>query len=111
MGFGKFLPFLALGILVLYQVGMLEAAPVRSATEDITLSEEEEEILLAILVKEMMKKMIGEKEQAELDSSAATQKRTCNTGTCLTNKLAVLLSQSGSAAHAKLLPPTMFTQG
>lgn len=29
MGFGKFLPFLALGILVLYQVDMLEAAPLR----------------------------------------------------------------------------------
>ncbi|XP_005885946.1 PREDICTED: calcitonin gene-related peptide 1 [Myotis brandtii] len=111
MGFGKFLPFLALGFLVLYQVGMIQAAPFRSAVEDSSLSEEEEDLLLAILVKEFMKKMASEKEQAALDSSFTTQKRSCNTGTCLTNKLAVLLSKSGSAAHAKVLPATMFSQG
>ncbi|EPQ20017.1 Calcitonin [Myotis brandtii] len=68
MGFGKFLPFLALGFLVLYQVGMIQAAPFRSAVEDSSLSEEEEDLLLAILVKEFMKKMASEKEQAALDS-------------------------------------------
>ncbi|XP_006089742.2 calcitonin gene-related peptide 1-like isoform X2 [Myotis lucifugus] len=111
MGFGKFLPFLALGFLVLYQVGMIQAAPFRSAVEDSSLSEEEEDLLLAILVKEFMKKMASEKEQAALDSSFTSQKRSCNAGSCLTNKLAVLLSKSGSAAHAKLLPATMFSKG
>lgn len=40
----------------------------RSAMEDVSLSEEEEELLLSILVKEIMKKMVGDKEQAALDS-------------------------------------------
>lgn len=40
----------------------------RSALEDSSLSEEEEDLLLAILVKEFMKKMASEKEQAALDS-------------------------------------------
>lgn len=35
--------------------------------EDTSLNDEEEDVLLAILVKEFMKKMASEKEQAALD--------------------------------------------
>lgn len=39
----------------------------RSALEDISFTEEEEDLLLSILVKEFMKKIASEKEQAALD--------------------------------------------
>ncbi|XP_016050923.1 PREDICTED: calcitonin gene-related peptide 1-like [Miniopterus natalensis] len=110
MRFGKFLPFLALGILVLYQAGLLQATPFSSDSEDTSNPaslNEEEDLLLAILVKELLKKMAREKEQVTAGSSFTAQKRACNTGTCLTQKLAGLLSRSGSVAHKNLLPSSM----
>ncbi|KAM7087352.1 calcitonin gene-related peptide 2-like [Molossus nigricans] len=115
MGFSKFLPFLALGILIIYQVGLLQAAPSRSASENsshpASLSDEEKDLLLAILVREFLKKMAIEKARLANSSSTIAQKRACNTGTCLTNKLAGLLSRSGSVAKTNLLPPDMVTNG
>ncbi|CAK6449225.1 unnamed protein product [Pipistrellus nathusii] len=103
MGFGKFLPFLALGILVLYQVDMLEAAPLRSVMK--------RDEFLDSLMREVLKNMASDQEQAEMDSSAATLKKGCNTGTCLTNKLAVMLNKSKTGGWNRLLPPTLFHHG
>ncbi|XP_054442253.1 calcitonin gene-related peptide 2-like [Pteronotus mesoamericanus] len=111
MGFLKFSLLLALGIFVLYQAGKLQAAPSKSSVENsappASLNEEEGDLLLAILVREFMKKMASEKERLAEGSSVTAQKRACNTGTCLTQKLAGLLSRSGSVAHTKILPPDM----
>nr|XP_023406381.1 calcitonin receptor-stimulating peptide 1-like isoform X2 [Loxodonta africana] len=58
MGFWKLSPFLAVGILVLWQVGSLQAAPFRSALESSSdstvLNEEEARLLLATLVKDFV---------------------------------------------------------
>ncbi|XP_036906056.1 calcitonin gene-related peptide 1-like [Sturnira hondurensis] len=107
----KFSLFLALGIFVLHQVDKLQAAPFQSSVENnlppASLSEEEGDFLLALLVREFMKKMANEKEHLAEGSSITAQKRACNTGTCLTQKLAGLLSRSGSVANTKMLPPDM----
>ncbi|XP_062054089.1 calcitonin-like isoform X2 [Lepus europaeus] len=71
MGFRKFSPLLALGILVLCQAGSLQAAPFRSALESspdlATLNEEEARLLLAALVQDyvQMKASKLELEQQE----------------------------------------------
>ncbi|KAM9660410.1 calcitonin gene-related peptide 2-like isoform 2-T2 [Trichechus inunguis] len=110
MGFWKSSPFLALSFLVLYQVGSLQAAPFRSAIEsspDLTaLSEEEARLLLAALVKDFvqMKASELEQEQETEDSSVTAQKRACNTATCVTQRLAGLLSRSGGMVKSNFVP-------
>nr|XP_036882594.1 calcitonin-like isoform X1 [Manis javanica] len=89
MGFWKFSPFLALSILVLYQVGFLQAAPLRAALESrsnaATSSEDESRHLLAALVKDyvrMKAQELGqETEGSSLDSPRA--KRCSNLSTCV----------------------------
>ncbi|XP_003412042.1 calcitonin gene-related peptide 2 [Loxodonta africana] len=110
MGFRKFSPFLALSFLVLYQVGSLQAAPFRSAIESspdlAALSEEEARLLLAALVKDfvqMKASELGQKQETE-DSSVTTQKRACNTATCVTHRLAGLLSRSGGMVKSNFVP-------
>ncbi|XP_074193247.1 calcitonin gene-related peptide 1-like [Rhinolophus sinicus] len=122
MRFWKLSPFLALGFLVLYQVGTFQAAPLRSAPEslehhaslneqDFSLDEEEADILLlAALIKNSMRRMAAEQEQ-ETQPSVTVQKRACNTGTCLTHKLAGLLSRIGFMTNSHLLPPDMVPKG
>ncbi|XP_027434835.1 calcitonin gene-related peptide 2 isoform X1 [Zalophus californianus] len=93
MGFWKTSPFLAFSILVLCQVGSLQAAPFRSALESLpdptALSEKEGRLLLAALVKAFVQKKRNELEQEEqeemegssLDSFRA--KRCSNLSTCV----------------------------
>uniref|UniRef100_A0A8C2W6G6 Calcitonin peptide-like domain-containing protein n=1 Tax=Chinchilla lanigera TaxID=34839 RepID=A0A8C2W6G6_CHILA len=101
MGFRKFSPLLALSILVLYLSGSLLAVPFRpdleSSPDLATLSEEEARLLLAALVQDYVQMKAGELEQEpETESSSVTaQKRACNTATCVTQRLAGLLSRSG----------------
>ncbi|XP_037694410.1 calcitonin gene-related peptide 2-like [Choloepus didactylus] len=110
MGFQNFSPLLALSILVLYQVGSLQAAPFRSALESLldldTLSEEEARLLLAALVKDFVQMKARELEQeTETEgSSITTQKRACNTATCVTHRLAGLLSRSGGMVKSNFVP-------
>ncbi|XP_012412807.1 calcitonin gene-related peptide 2 isoform X2 [Trichechus manatus latirostris] len=110
MGFWKSSPFLALSFLVLYQVGSLQAAPFRSAIEsspDLTaLSEEEARLLLAALVKDFVQIKASELEQEQEteDSSVTAQKRACNTATCVTQRLAGLLSRSGGMVKSNFVP-------
>ncbi|XP_003781179.1 calcitonin gene-related peptide 2 isoform X2 [Otolemur garnettii] len=110
MGFQKFSPFLALSILVLYQAGSLHAVPHRSnlvSSPDLaTLSEEEARLLLAALVQDYVQRKASELEQ-ELEtegSSITAQKRSCNTATCVTHRLAGLLSRSGGIVKSNFVP-------
>ncbi|XP_004711675.1 calcitonin gene-related peptide 2-like [Echinops telfairi] len=64
MGVQKFSPFLALGILLLYQTCSLQAAPF----------------------------------------SVTAQKRACKTATCVTQRLADLLSRSGGMLKSNFVP-------
>ncbi|XP_053417778.1 calcitonin gene-related peptide 2-like [Nycticebus coucang] len=110
MGFQKFFPFLALSILVLYQAGSLHAVPYRldlqSSPDQVTLSEEEARLLLAALVQDYVQMKASELEQ-ELEtegSSITAQKRSCNTATCVTHRLAGLLSRSGGIVKNNFVP-------
>ncbi|XP_022411413.1 calcitonin gene-related peptide 2 isoform X3 [Delphinapterus leucas] len=109
MGFGKSSPFLAFSILVLCQAGSLEATPLRSALETLpdpgALSEKEGRLLLAALVKAYVQSKTNELEQEMEDSSSITaQKRSCNTATCVTHRLAGLLSRSGGVVKSNFVP-------
>ncbi|XP_007953617.1 calcitonin gene-related peptide 2 [Orycteropus afer afer] len=107
MGFRKFSPFLALGILVLFQTSCLQAAPFRSLEsipDPTTLSEEEARLLLAALVKDFVQMKASELEQETEDSSITAQKRSCNTATCVTHRLAGLLSRSGGMVKSNFVP-------
>uniref|UniRef100_A0A8C7BSL5 Calcitonin n=1 Tax=Neovison vison TaxID=452646 RepID=A0A8C7BSL5_NEOVI len=93
MGFWKFSPFLVLSILALYQVGILQAAPFRSALESPTdpdvRNEEEMRLLLAAVMKEYVQMQMKaqelpqeqETEGSSLDSFRA--KRCSNLSTCV----------------------------
>ncbi|XP_044608884.1 calcitonin gene-related peptide 1 isoform X2 [Equus asinus] len=111
MGFWKFSPFLPLSILVLYQVGIIQAAPFRSALESLpdpaVLPEEESRLLLAALVKDYVRMKVRALEQETEGASITAQKRSCNTASCLTHRLAGLLSSAGSMANSNLLPTEM----
>ncbi|XP_037006491.1 calcitonin gene-related peptide 2-like [Artibeus jamaicensis] len=113
MGFGKSSPFLAFSILVLCQAGGLQAAPLRSALESLpdldpaALSEKEGRLLLAALLKAYVERKTNELEQEEQeteDSSVTAQKRACNTSTCVTHRLADLLSRSGGVVKSDFVP-------
>ncbi|XP_045227473.2 calcitonin gene-related peptide 1 isoform X2 [Macaca fascicularis] len=110
MGFQKFSAFLALSILVLLQAGSLHAAPFRSALESspdpATLSEEEARLLLAALVHDyvQMKASELEQEQETEGSRITAQKRACDTATCVTHRLAGLLSRSGGVVKNNFVP-------
>ncbi|XP_022411412.1 calcitonin gene-related peptide 2 isoform X2 [Delphinapterus leucas] len=108
MGFGKSSPFLAFSILVLCQAGSLEATPLRSALETLpdpgALSEKEGRLLLAALVKAYVQSKTNELEQEMEDSSITAQKRSCNTATCVTHRLAGLLSRSGGVVKSNFVP-------
>ncbi|XP_032214776.1 calcitonin gene-related peptide 1 [Mustela nigripes] len=113
MGFWKSSPFLAFSILVLCQAGSLQAAPFRSALESLpdptALSEKEGRLLLAALVKAYVQRKANEleqeQEQEEMEGSSITaQKRSCNTATCVTHRLAGLLSRSGAVVKNNFVP-------
>ncbi|XP_012889587.1 PREDICTED: calcitonin gene-related peptide 2 [Dipodomys ordii] len=116
MGFRKFFPLLALSILVLCQTGNLQAAHFRSVLENSpdlsTLNEEDARLLLAELVQDyvQMKARELEQEQERMleqeaeDSSITAHKRACNTATCVTHRLAGLLSRSGGVVKDNFVP-------
>ncbi|XP_004683077.1 PREDICTED: calcitonin gene-related peptide 2 [Condylura cristata] len=110
MAFGKSSPFLAFSILVLCQASSLQAAPFRPALESLpdpaTLSEKEGRLLLAALVKAYVQRKINEleEEQGTEGSSITAQKRSCNTATCVTHRLAGLLSRSGGVLKNNFVP-------
>ncbi|XP_040611996.1 calcitonin gene-related peptide 2 isoform X2 [Mesocricetus auratus] len=113
MGFWKFFPFLALSsVWILCLASSLQAAPFRSALESSldpdALSKQEKRLLLAALVQnyyEQMKARKLEQEEQEAGGSSITgQKRSCNTATCVTHRLAGLLSRSGGMVKDNFVP-------
>uniref|UniRef100_A0A6I9LGZ6 Calcitonin-related polypeptide, beta n=1 Tax=Peromyscus maniculatus bairdii TaxID=230844 RepID=A0A6I9LGZ6_PERMB len=113
MGFWKFFPFLALSsVWILCLASSLQAAPLGSALESnldlATLSEQEKRLLLAALVQnyyELMEARKLEQEEQEAESSSITaQKKSCNTATCVTHRLAGLLSRSGGVVKDNFVP-------
>ncbi|XP_036077533.1 LOW QUALITY PROTEIN: calcitonin gene-related peptide 1 [Rousettus aegyptiacus] len=110
MGFWKSSPFLAFSILVLCQAGGLQAAPFRSSLESLpdpaALSEKEGRLLLAALVNAYVQRKTNEldQEQETEGSSITAQKRACNTATCVTHRLADLLSRSGDVMKSNFVP-------
>ncbi|XP_074193181.1 calcitonin gene-related peptide 2-like [Rhinolophus sinicus] len=98
MRFWKLSPFLALGFLVLYQVHTFQAAPLSSIPESpehhASLNKEEGDLLQAALIKNSMRRMAAEQEQ-ETQPSITVQKRDCDLGTCVTNRLADTLHKFG----------------
>ncbi|KAK2100702.1 hypothetical protein P7K49_022050 [Saguinus oedipus] len=87
MGFQKFSPFLALGILVLFQAGSLQAAPFRYPLErspDLaTLSEEKERLLLAVLQHYVQMKTNELEQEQETKGSSPRSKRCSKLSTCI----------------------------
>nr|XP_039326958.1 calcitonin-like isoform X1 [Saimiri boliviensis boliviensis] len=89
MGFQKFSPFLALGILVLFQAGSLQAAPFSSALDrspDLaTLSEEKGRLLLAALQDyvQMKTSELEQEQEQETKGSSPRSKRCSKLSTCM----------------------------
>uniref|UniRef100_A0A8D1SK74 Calcitonin related polypeptide beta n=1 Tax=Sus scrofa TaxID=9823 RepID=A0A8D1SK74_PIG len=84
----------------------------RSALETLPdpgpLSEKEGRLLLAALVKAYVQRKTNELEQEQEQetegSSITAQKRSCNTATCVTHRLAGLLSRSGGMVKSNFVP-------
>ncbi|KAL1774558.1 calcitonin protein-related peptide 2 [Sigmodon hispidus] len=111
MGFLKFSSFLVVSILLLYQAGSLHAVPFRSTLESspgmATLSDEEARLLAALVqdyVQMRARELEQEEEQEAEGSSNIAQKRSCNTATCVTHRLAGLLSRSGGMVKDNFVP-------
>ncbi|XP_028634081.1 calcitonin gene-related peptide 2-like [Grammomys surdaster] len=113
MAFGKFFPFLALSsIWVLCLANSLQAAPFRSGLEsnlDLgTLSDQEKHLLLAALMiqdyEQKKARKLEQEEQETEGNSVTSQKRSCNTATCVTHRLAGLLSRSGGVVKDNFVP-------
>ncbi|XP_051005590.1 calcitonin gene-related peptide 1 isoform X2 [Acomys russatus] len=111
MGFLRFSPLLALSILLLYQACSLHAVPFRSTLASspgmATLSEEEARLLAALVqdyVQMKARELEQEEEQEAEGSSITAQKRSCNTATCVTHRLAGLLSRSGGVVKDNFVP-------
>ncbi|KFQ45484.1 PREDICTED: calcitonin gene-related peptide 2 isoform X3 [Nestor notabilis] len=104
----KISSFLAVYALVVCQMDSFQAAPVRpgleSITDRVTLSDYEARRLLNALVKEFMQMTAEELEQASEGNSVTTQKRACNTATCVTHRLADFLSRSGGMGKNNFVP-------
>ncbi|KAG5199572.1 hypothetical protein JEQ12_006051 [Ovis aries] len=77
MGFWKFLPFLVLSFLVVYQAGMFQAAPFRSALENdfdpAILTEKEMCLLLAAVMNDYVQMKTSELKQETEDLRSLTQ--------------------------------------
>ncbi|XP_031240444.1 calcitonin gene-related peptide 2-like [Mastomys coucha] len=109
MDFWKVFPFLAFSsIWVLCLASSLQAAPFRSASESsLDLSDQEKHLLLAALMQDyeqMKARKLGWEEQETEGSSVTSQKRSCNTATCVTHRLAGLLSRSGGVVKDNFVP-------
>ncbi|XP_061469093.1 calcitonin gene-related peptide 2 isoform X2 [Rhineura floridana] len=109
MAMVKISSFLAVYALVVCQMDSCQAVPLRPGLEPVTdrgtLGDYEARRLLNALVKEYVQMTAEELEQAsEGNSSVTTQKRACNTATCVTHRLADFLSRSGGVGKNNFIP-------
>ncbi|XP_042636737.1 calcitonin gene-related peptide 2-like [Orycteropus afer afer] len=107
MAFQKFSPYLALSILVLCQAGNFQAVPFRSSLESSPDPSTLAHPLLAASLKGFEWMKASELQQNIESSSVTAQKTACNTVTCVTHRLAGLLSRSGGMVKTKVLPSNM----
>uniref|UniRef100_A0A8C4LAJ1 Calcitonin peptide-like domain-containing protein n=1 Tax=Equus asinus asinus TaxID=83772 RepID=A0A8C4LAJ1_EQUAS len=87
---------------------LLPRSSLESLPDPAALSEKEGRLLLAALVKAYVQRKTNELEQEqeqEMEGSSLTaQKRSCNTATCVTHRLAGLLSRSGGVVKSNFVP-------
>ncbi|XP_039767231.1 calcitonin gene-related peptide 2 isoform X2 [Ornithorhynchus anatinus] len=104
----KLSSFLAVYALIVCQMDSFQAAPLRPGFESIadrvTLNDDEARRLLNALVKEFVQMKTEELEQMTEGDSVSTQKRACNTATCVTHRLADFLSRSGGVGKNNFVP-------
>ncbi|XP_039993934.1 calcitonin/calcitonin-related polypeptide, alpha isoform X3 [Xiphias gladius] len=101
--------------LIICQMYISQAAPSRTSKESIsdgvTLSNDDVQRLLGA-IKEFMQITSDEQDRQTADgnSNATAQKRACNTATCVTHRLADLLSRSGGLGHSNFVPTNVGAQ-
>ncbi|XP_043980858.1 calcitonin gene-related peptide-like isoform X5 [Gambusia affinis] len=105
----KISAFLVAYALVICQMYCSQAAPARpgleSMSERVTLTDYEARRLLNAIVKEFVQMTAEEMEQQATEgNSVTTQKRACNTATCVTHRLADFLSRSGGIGNSNFVP-------
>ncbi|XP_038620976.1 calcitonin gene-related peptide 2 isoform X2 [Tachyglossus aculeatus] len=104
----KLSSFLAVYALITCQMDSFQAAPLRpgfeSTADRVTLNDDEARRLLNALVKEFIQMKTEELEQMTEGDSISTQKRACNTATCVTHRLADFLSRSGGVGKNNYVP-------
>ncbi|XP_075439998.1 calcitonin gene-related peptide 2 isoform X2 [Ascaphus truei] len=106
----KISSLLAVFTLVVCQMHSSQTAPVRpgleSLTDRVAVSDYETRRLLNALVKEFVQMTAEELEQATdgNSNSVTAQKRSCNTATCVTHRLADFLSRSGGMGKNNFVP-------
>ncbi|XP_075439999.1 calcitonin gene-related peptide 2 isoform X3 [Ascaphus truei] len=104
----KISSLLAVFTLVVCQMHSSQTAPVRpgleSLTDRVAVSDYETRRLLNALVKEFVQMTAEELEQATDGNSVTAQKRSCNTATCVTHRLADFLSRSGGMGKNNFVP-------
>ncbi|XP_021454027.2 calcitonin gene-related peptide 2 isoform X3 [Oncorhynchus mykiss] len=105
----KISAFLVAYALVICQMYSSQAAPTRtgieSMTDQVTLTDYEARRLLNAIVKEFVQMTTEELEQQVTEgNSITTQKRACNTATCVTHRLADFLSRSGGMGNSNFVP-------
>nr|XP_043886606.1 calcitonin/calcitonin-related polypeptide, alpha isoform X2 [Solea senegalensis] len=102
-------------VLIVCQVYVSHAAPSRSNKESmsdgVTLSDDDAQRLLRA-IKEFMQIASDEQDHQTADgnSNATVQKRACNTATCVTHRLADLLSRSGGLGYSNYVPTNVGAQ-
>ncbi|XP_028588177.1 calcitonin gene-related peptide 2 isoform X2 [Podarcis muralis] len=112
MAMVKMCSFLAVYALVVCLMDSSRAVPLRPGLEPVTdrgsMGDYEARRLLSALVKEYL----GEElERASEGNSVTTQKRACNTATCVTHRLADFLSRSGGVGKNNFVPTNVGSKG
>ncbi|XP_018607910.1 calcitonin/calcitonin-related polypeptide, alpha isoform X2 [Scleropages formosus] len=105
----KISAFLVTCAVLICQLYSSQAAPARPAlepmTDRVTLTDYEARRLLNAIVKEFIQMTAEELEQQVNDGNRlSTQKRACNTATCVTHRLADFLSRSGGIGNSNFVP-------
>uniref|UniRef100_A0A8D0DRE3 Calcitonin related polypeptide beta n=1 Tax=Salvator merianae TaxID=96440 RepID=A0A8D0DRE3_SALMN len=115
MAMVKISSFLAIYALVVCRMESCHAVPLRPGLEPVTergsLGDYEARRLLNALVKEYVQMTAEELEQASEGNSVTTQKRACNTATCVTHRLADFLSRSGGVGKNNFVPTNVGSKG
>ncbi|XP_062405658.1 calcitonin/calcitonin-related polypeptide, alpha isoform X3 [Sardina pilchardus] len=110
----KISAFLLAYALIICQMYCSQAAPASRTDFDsnrVALTDYEARRLLNAIVKEFVQMTAEDLEQqANDENSITTQKRACNTATCVTHRLADFLSRSGGMGNTNFVPTNVGAQ-